>query len=123
MEIVTQAALTPEEIRSEVDHIIAWLRERRLTKLETMYGVGCGSTAAEWLPAKVALEELAKFIARSEREGLFRPGRSDLWIMTQERDVDNNPKVQFRLCHEADIHVVSADVEFLDMVKSHWLDN
>ena len=123
MEIVTLPSLTPEDIRNEVAHIIGWLRERNLTELEMMHGVGCGSTGAEWLTAKVALENLDELIAQSESEGLFRPSRSDLWIMTQEHDIDNNPKIQFRLCHEADIHVVSADAELLDVVKAHWLEN
>lgn len=123
MEIVSHSSLTPEDIRSEVAHIIGWLRERNLTELEMMYGVGCGSSAAAWLPAKVALENLDELIAQSERDGLFRPGNSDLWIMTQDHDINNKPKVEFRLCHEADIHVVSGDAELLAAVKAHWVEN
>src|SRR5450631_3799402 len=107
MEICTQRPLPAEQLREEVPQIIAWLQERQVREVEVMYGCCLAPIDLAWKPMHIAISDVPSFIARSEVDGLFEFAQSDLWIKGGD--------VEFLLCHEADIHVISADTKFIEM--------
>ena len=113
MEICTQHPLPAERIREQVPQIIAWLEARLVREVEVMHGWGRAPMELAYEPMRIALSDVLSFIERSEADGLFEFAGSDLWI--KGGDVD------FLLCHEADIHVISPDPSFIEVVKADWI--
>jgi hypothetical protein len=86
-----------------------------------MYGWNCDEADSQWEPVPVATGNLIQFLDRGQENGFFEYGDCDLWITTKNRDDINIAKAEFRLCHEADIHFVSADKDFVAVAKASWL--
>ena len=67
-----------------------------------------------WRPTEIGTLELDVFVRHSEQEGIFKFGRCDLHIEDQHK------KLEFRLCHESDIHFESAERPLVDQVIALW---
>ena len=122
MEIVTELPLSAAQVASELPQIVQWLREKQVIDLDLMYGVGCNAeTDRLWTAMPVELGALEDFIRRSVQDGIFAFANSDLYISSRGKHTDDNDVVSFKLCHEADIHLVTDDRALLEKVKAHWL--
>ncbi|HKW96567.1 MAG TPA: hypothetical protein VJN43_02490 [Bryobacteraceae bacterium] len=67
-----------------------------------------------WQPIAISPAQLQTFITRSETQGIFSLGASDLIIQDAKGDII------FTLCHESDIHFVSDNSSFVDQVLKLW---
>ena len=85
------------------------------TRIKVTHGFGCNLPIDRlWQAIEIATPQLAFFIERSLREGTFRYGRCDLHIE------DLQETLEFKLCHESDVHFASTDPNLVEQVITLW---
>src|SRR3984893_11420782 len=105
------------QLRDNIPKIARLLEVWGQINLVAMYGaVGNNLPIDElWRPIAVTPTQIQTFINRSETQGVFRLGASDLIIQNPEADI------KFTFSHESDIHFVSDNESFVDQVLKLWL--
>ena len=67
-----------------------------------------------WIPTEIDTSSLGAFIDNAVQKGIFEFGRSDLHIE------DRQEELEFRLCHESDIHFESIDKGLIERLITRW---
>jgi len=112
VELVT-GSLNNATLLGCVPDIAAWYLLFGMECLVVEYGWGSDQQKL-WTAIDVNVEGLTQFVARSVDEGGFVPGSSDLLIS------DRLKTLQFRLCHESDIHVESDNLAAMQLIERQW---
>ncbi len=113
--MITTALISREQIVEEVPEIVELLRAHGIEDVIVEHGWGSGLEIDElWHPIPVKARDLPAFVERATKEGVFLPGSADLTIRNLSRSV------QFTLCHESDIHLVTDDNSLIDQTSRHW---
>jgi hypothetical protein len=114
-ELVTPQQLSGVELRELSKKIPDLFGSWGETSVRVMYGWACNLPIDElWKPRAIQLSALSDFIHNSERDGVFVVGESDLFIF------DDQETTYFQLCHERDMHFVTADQRRLESVIESW---
>ncbi len=80
-----------------------------------MYGVACNAESDRlWREFNIAVAALPDWIEQSIRDGIYRPGTSDIFLCDGDR-------LAVKLCHEADIHITTQSPEVVEKCASRWL--
>src|SRR5690349_10091678 len=99
IEEVRTEAVDVEQLCERVSDIVNFLHYWGYHRITVICGWGCELPEDElWHPIEIETLELNEYIERSEQKGIFRFGRSDLHIE------DPQKTLEFRLCHESDLH-------------------
>ena len=107
--------IAPERIAALVPEIVQLLRGWGIDNVTVTYGYECKLPEDElWQPKKMRVEEVEAFINKSVAVGIFRFGECDLHI----EDLDRT--LEFRLCHESDVHFESVNAALVAQVAAHW---
>jgi hypothetical protein len=110
--------LSLDELRGSAPEMTESLRSTGHNSVDVTYGFGCNLPVDElWRPARIDSMQLATFIERSVEEGVFEFGAGDLHIE------DPQGTLEFRLCHESDIHFGSDDPKLVELVINLWKQN
>ena len=113
-EVRTQP-LTVDQLRERVPEISTLLRSWGYERITVMYGSESNLLMDDlWRPMEIDTLALPAWIERTQREGIFRYGRSDLHIE------DLQKTLEFLLCHESDIHFASTDQSRVQEVITLW---
>jgi len=67
-----------------------------------------------WQPFNISVSQIQEIAERSEMEGIFELGKSDLIIQSPKKEVI------FTLCHESDVHFVSGTESYLEEFVRWW---
>src|SRR6266571_4069447 len=103
---VRTGQLTADQLQPLVAEIQRLLRDWGYDRVKVTFGHGCSLPVDQlWQPREINAIELQSFIEASIRNGVFRFGRCDLHIEDREETLE------FRLCHESDIHFESTEQE------------
>jgi hypothetical protein len=112
---ITTGTLGEDQLEFELTWAHEFFRSQHVGDLKVMYGWACNLDIDEqykWIPLSV--NELPSFIRDSVHKGIYRIGRSDLWI------VDAGSRFEFLFCHESDVHFKSESAEVLVQVREIW---
>lgn len=113
-ELVT-GRLGPAELLGEVREIAHSLLRANYLEITVMYGVGANLSPEEmWSPIETTSSDLETLVDTAIRDGIFAPGRSDLFVKNRSKSVT------FRLCHEADIHLETDECALLKVTEDRW---
>jgi hypothetical protein len=114
LEIVTGHLSVPQ-LRQCVPEVGRFFEAAGFSKVSVVYGWGCNLPPdRQWEATEIAPGELEQFADRSEQAGIVQLGKSDLIIQ------DPDKTAILKLCHESDMHFVSADPAVLDQVIAWW---
>jgi hypothetical protein len=103
--------LSIDQLRESLSEMTEFLLSVGHNHVSVTYGWGCNLPADQlWLPAQIDTAQLESFVQQSVRNGVFVFGCSDLHIE------DPQKTLEFRLCHESDIHFGSDDPRLLELV-------
>jgi hypothetical protein len=101
------------QLDDEVIAIIDDLRSFDVLTTFVTFGFACRIDAlAQWEEIPVPTDRLARFIDDSEADGTFELGESDLILRAGG--------LEFRLCHERDVHCIGPDGPMLRAVRDRW---
>lgn len=115
VEIRTES-LSPNQLASSVPEIAGLLRSWGHDSVTVTYGYGCKAPTEElWQPQEIQTERLPAFVERSVHTGTLLLGRCDLHVEDREKTLE------FRLCHESDMHFESVDQSLVDKIEALWL--
>jgi hypothetical protein len=115
IEEVRTEPLPVEQLRGNIPDIISFLLSLGYERVTVTYGFGCNLPIDRlWKPVETHTGQLSAYIERSEQEGVFQLGRCDLHI----EDAQNT--LEFRLCHESDIHFASTDRTLVEQAIALW---
>ena len=111
-----EARCTPlDEARlvSEIDAVLRWIEQRPEDVVDLMFGWAYDvPNQWEWQPVRAG--SLRGLLAESAAQGIYGPGRGDIHLRCAERGVE------FTLCHESDVHVVSDERTVVDEFVGGW---
>jgi hypothetical protein len=114
VELVT-VMLSKEQLLGQIPEISAIFMSLGVDMLFVEYGWGADLPQDElWKEISVPTDQLGIFVESSIAKRFFTPGVADLHIS------DENKIVQFKLCHEADIHLTTQDQTVLNRVAHEW---
>jgi hypothetical protein len=107
--------LTVEELRAripEIQHLLlGWGHDR----VSVTFGYGTKLPMDQlWIPKEIDTSSIGAFVDGAVRKGIFEVGGSDLHIE------DRQETLEFRLCHESDIHFESTDQGLVEQVITFW---
>ncbi|HTA70439.1 MAG TPA: hypothetical protein VK776_19260 [Bryobacteraceae bacterium] len=86
------------------------------TSVTVTLGFGCNLPPEQlWRRREIEAKQIAAFVERSAEDGVFQFGRCDLHIE------DKQATLEFRICHESDIHFESIDPSQVTKVLELWL--
>ncbi len=114
--MLTEIACGPiseSAVLDEIPFVCSLFIESGSAVVSVEYGLKC-NTDALWQPKEIANTELCDWISRSIQDGVYEPGRSDIFIKDRGR-------LKVRLCHESDIHVVTDIAVTIQECASRWL--
>jgi hypothetical protein len=113
-EIVTEP-LTSLQLRECLPDVIRFFSVAGFDTVVVMYGWGSKLQNDKlWQPLEIAATQIQEFAARSEKQGFFEFGKSDLIIQTPGKEAS------LTLCHESDVHFVSRDISLLEKFVEWW---
>ena len=109
---LTTRILTKAEVDAILKALPAFLfRLWGNSVVTVLYGTRCNiHNDLQHVPMGVGISWLARFLSESERQDIFVPGASDLFIR------DEQERVEILFCHEADIHISGSDKELVARV-------
>jgi len=114
MELRT-SALTRPQLQEEISVIIDLLRAKGKLHLLVSYGWDCDLEADHLYQGKpLPLSGLPAFLSSSEDQGIFTLGENDLLIECADHSIE------FTLCHESDIHMMTEDMELATEIQRAW---
>lgn len=114
MEIVS-SVLTRSVFARIVEKSIEFLQRLEINEVCVTYGFGCACPSENvYRPIAVPLDQLAKYIADSERAGSFKLGDNDLHID------GGGDLFELTICHESDVHFESESVDLVEKVRALW---
>ncbi len=67
-----------------------------------------------WKPKDIAVANLYDWINTSIKNGVYKPGNSDIFI--EDREL-----LKIKLCQEADIHITTETAAIIEKCASRWL--
>ncbi len=111
--VILTESLAPPELAKGVASIIEYVRSMDADQIEVMYGFGC-NTDHLYETMIIPVQELQRFLEDSADKQVFHLGDDDLHIKLRE------PKVEFLLCHESDLHFEVNDVDGINAVRKLW---
>ncbi len=112
-EIATNSLTVPQLERSipEIVNLLSALD----TPINVEYGYACNLPIDElWQTMQMDLPHLQDFINKSREDRIFELGVSDLHVN------DLEGRWSIKLCHESDLHFVSANRQLLEDVATMW---
>jgi hypothetical protein len=113
--VITCGPISVPAIVDDIPFICSLFVAGGNTQVSVMYGVGCkADTDQLWCPFDIATVSLSDWIARMAQDGVYEPGRSDLFIFDDDR-------LTARLCHEADIHIETRSLSIIQICAYRWL--
>lgn len=112
MTIITRP-LTNEEFHEVIEYISNFFHGRKERTAIVYYGWDC-NTEELYKDMKIDVNEINEFIGRSQKSGIFKLGKADLYIS----ELTDN--FEFQLCHESDAHFSSKDKELIEKVRKDW---
>ena len=97
-----------------MDGLAGFLRETFPRSIVTAeYGFACDIHAdLTYVTMRIGVHWLHEFLEESVERHIFLPGRSDMYVHAPDR------QLSVTFCHEADIHVSSADASLLKKLLS-----
>jgi hypothetical protein len=113
IEEVRTDPLSVEQMRDSVPEIIAFLLSAGYAEINVMYGWACEDDKM-WQEKSIPTSELSRFIEDAIAENIFKFGWSDLHIE------DLQDTLEFKFCHESDIHFSSDHEELVKQVIAQW---
>jgi hypothetical protein len=115
--MLTEIACGPiseSAVLEEIPFVCSLFVEIRAAAGIVQYGWACNAEIdALWQPEEITTSELPVWIDRSITEGIYQPGRADVFIEARG--------LKIQLCHEADIHVETEEAAIIRSCASHWL--
>jgi hypothetical protein len=116
MELVS-GLLNAKQLLAEVPEIVDLLRSAGVEEAIVVFGWGSKLSADQlWGENRVRVDDLPAFVQSGADAGTFVPGAADLIIR------DSAQILEFRLCHESDIHLVTDDEAILDRTTQRWAE-
>ncbi|HVS40288.1 MAG TPA: hypothetical protein VMS17_32320 [Gemmataceae bacterium] len=111
---VCTGRLTLDQFDAEVLAVVDDLCAFGYEKVHVTCGFGCnGDSLSQWREVPLPAAGLADYVAELERRGVYELGETDLFVSAAG--------VEFRLCHEGDIHCAArADCPLLCSVRRRW---
>jgi hypothetical protein len=107
--------ISPLAVLDEIPFICSLFVGGGAAQVKVMYGVGCkADTDQLWCPFDIATAGLSDWIERMAQDGIYEPGRSDVFIFDADR-------LTARLCHEADIHIETRSLSIIQICAYRWL--
>ncbi len=107
--------ITSSQVLDEVPEIAKLLRSNGIEDAIVYYGWGTRLEINQlWSPIEVKVEDLPAFVRDSVAQGIFSPGNSDLIIEDKARTLN------FLLCHESDIHLMTENQKLINETNRHW---
>lgn len=107
-------------VREDFEKFVTQLESTPSETVYVVFGFAWGNEVYkhDWLELALTGNELRTRVAEAEAEGLGAIGSDDLYIKIPVLGVER------LYCHEADIHVTSADPEhpYVSAERQRWLD-
>lgn len=106
--------LTEEQLRTEIVFFAKLFLIHSKSSVTAMYGWDCDLEIDDlYQDIQIGGDEITEFVRRSEDDGIFRLGKSDLFFRSGDAEFE------FVLCHESDIHFTAPEV-VVSTVRKHW---
>lgn len=116
--MLTEIACGPiseSAVLDEIPFVWSLFIESGSAVVSVEYGWACNADMDSlWQPKEIAISELPDWINRSISEGVYKPGRSDIFI-------EDRGRLKVQLCHEADIHIETQMAAIIRKCASRWL--
>jgi hypothetical protein len=107
--------LTIEELQARIPEIERFLLDWGYDRVNATFGYGSKLPMNKlWIPTEIDTSSIGAFVESAVRKGIFEVGHSDLHIE------DRQETLEFRLCHESDIHFESSNQGFVEKVITLW---
>jgi hypothetical protein len=107
--------LAIEALQARIPEIQHLLLNWGYDRINVTFGYGSKLPMNQlWVPTEIDTSSLGAFIGDASRKGIFELGQSDLHIE------DRQETLEFRLCHESDIHFESIDQGLVEQVITLW---
>ena len=102
-----------EQLDTEIINIVDDLLAFGVEIAYVTFGFGCErDMVVQWEEISVPIRALIEFVANSESQGTFDLGEADLHIRADA--------IEFRLCHERDVHCSGEECTLLAAVRIRW---
>jgi hypothetical protein len=103
-------------LRARVPEIAQLLNDWRFERVDATYGYGCNLPMNQlWQATEIDAMHLDAFVTDGVRSGIIKIGSCDLHIEDREKTIE------FRICHESDVHFESTNKGLVDQVVKLWL--
>lgn len=113
---LTSGPLPRDEYLRAIDGIVEFMLALDMREILVCYGFGCDWPEEQlYQCVSMLVTELSSFIADAESKDYFRVGRDNLHV------TETTGRLEFVLCHEADIHFIADDFELISQLKKKWL--
>lgn len=110
---IATAQLDNNDLNAIIDYLILFFSKNKSVEVNIMYGWDC-NTENLYTDIKTRVEYIKLFIQKSEIDGIFTLGKSDLYIQSLDGQFG------FQLCHESDAHFEAKDMNLLEKVEKDW---
>ena len=113
--ILVTSTLTKSQLEKMIEYINDFFIIENQDEVNVIFGWDCEIDENEqYKDIKIKSLKIPNFIENSQAKGIFKLGKSDLFIATLDS------KFEFQLCHEGDVHFKSTDEKLLKKVREDW---
>lgn len=105
--------ISESAVMEEIPFVCCLFADGGAAQVSVMFGVAC-ETDQLWSPLEIPTLTLSDWIQQTIREGIYYPGKSDLYIYDSDR-------LSVHLCHEADIHLHTQSAAIVQKCATRWL--